>query len=229
MSEKSVILVPRPGIYHLHLDGSYASEALDHFVKEMYKFTNGDFCGHPEGYKHFEPLYHRIYKTESKSNFFVTWEAVEQMARLTGFIGYIEGEFIKGDELIDTIPFDDTIPVPFFLERRRLRGEPNEGFREAELHLVMDRDKSDPRLVKKLLDAGLYGAYIPDGDRIELVLTAQGFIRDIDPLIASLRDYLKRAGGTVHGQLFDERAVRYAIFNADHTSLPEIVDRIEWR
>ncbi len=224
----SVTLVPRPGIYHLHLDGSVMSPELDAYVKTKYGFTNGDFCGHPEGYKHFEPLVHRIFKTPDRNVFNTVWEDIEVQAQQLGFVGYLEGEFIKGDELIPYASFDDAVPVPFQIDRRQLRGTPGEEFREAELHLVMDRDESDPRLAKKLLDAGLYGAYIPDGDRVEVVFTAQGFIRDIDPLIVALRDYLHRAGGAVHCQLFDERARNYKVINTDHTCLPEIVDRVEY-
>lgn len=227
MHDKPIRIIT-PNNYHLHLDGSHASAELDEYVKRVRRFTNGDFCGHPEGYRHFEPAYHRIFKTDHKKEFDAVWSDVEEKARALGFTGYIEGEFIRTECHYEERPFDDTVPFPFQLSRRTLSGAPGEEFREAEVHLVMDRDKSDPRLYKKLLDAGLYGAYIPDGDRVEVVFTAQGFLQDIDPLVEALRVYVRHAGGAVQCMDMQEIAIRWAIIGTDHACLPEIVDRIEW-
>ena len=184
MNPESVL----PGIFHLHIDGQALSPDADAIIKHRFGFVDGDFCGHPEGYRHFEPNYHRILKLEDRTTFNRIFDELEFVAKMHDFQGYIEGEYIKTDVIIQNGDFDDSVAVPFRINRRLLRGEPEEPFREAELHLVMNKDESDERLIKKLLAAGLYGAHIPKADHIAIVLTAQGYIRDIDRLMPQLTE-----------------------------------------
>ncbi len=214
-------------LYHLHFDASVLPTELDRLMAERYGFTPNDFCGHPPGYRHFEPVFHRVRKFDDVNEFGHVWDEIEPQLRDGGFEGYIEGEFVKTETTLAETPYKEGVPVPFRVVRRRLKGHPDEPFRQAEFHLTLDRDRSDPRLIESLLKAGLYGAYLPKPGYTALVLTMQGYLRDIRPLIGRLKDHLEQVGGVVRGKLKEERAIRWAIFGgADHTTLPEIASQV---
>jgi hypothetical protein len=143
----------------------------------------------------------------------------------SGFIGYLEGEYVPIDMPLIEKPYRD-LPVPFEVTRRRLHGPPTEAFRESELHLTLDKDSSDERLIRRLLEAGLYGAYLPKSSHTSLVLTAQGRRNTIGELFQILRGYLESAGGVVRGTLKEEIAIRHALFGITTAALPEVVDQL---
>src|SRR6185295_11898839 len=99
--------------------------------------------------------------------------------------------------------------------RRTLTGSEKEKFRQTEFHLTMEKTKSNAILMKRLLDSGLYGAYIPKRDGEFLVLTIQGFIKDIVPLIESLKNFLLESGGAYRCTIKEERAVAHHLYNID--------------
>ncbi|MEN9558212.1 MAG: hypothetical protein RL141_581 [Candidatus Parcubacteria bacterium] len=218
-----------PSIYHIHLDGTHLPKELDQYIQSSLGFRISDFQGHPEGYRHFEPQHHRVLKVLDGRAFKRIWEDVEDRAHHAGFIGYLEGEYIRSDVRVEEHPFDPTVQIPFKIQRRVLRGpEYDEPFRETEVHLTMDRDASHPQLIDVCLQAGLYGAYIPKIDHTALVLTMQGHERNIRPLTQCLASFLARAGGVVRGTLKEERAIRYAMFGMTHEGLPEIADQVHY-
>lgn len=216
----------QPGIFHIHIDASYMPPDLSKIVKGELGFYDHHFIGHPDGYEHFEPNAHLTRKILTGKEFKQVWEELEGLVEGTDFGGYLEGEYIPTDDTIPESLYNDSVVFPFRVERRRLRGAPEEQFRETEIHLVMDKDKSDERVVRKILDAGLYGAFLPKKDYTAVVLTMQGFCRDIEPLIQSLTEYLHKAGGVVRGTIKEERAIRYKLIGVNPQELPEIADRV---
>lgn len=212
------------GIYHIHVDGRVVEPQLRQKFFDL-GFVEKNFSGHPEGFQSFAPDFHVTLRLEARHQFDAAWQSLEAVVEQGEFVGYLEGEYIKCDDVIEERPYID-LPVPFQVTRRRLTGAMGEEFRQTELHLVMDRDASDPRLVDRLLRAGLYGVYMPKGDHVAVVLTAQGFIRDIGPLLGQLRTYLSQAGGTVRGTLKEERAIRHRLFGIAAADLPEIVEKV---
>ena len=92
--------------------------------------------------------------------------------------------------------------------------------------MVLDKDRSDQGLIKKLLDSGLYGAYLPKQTYNGLVLTMQGFRRDIEPLLQAVTDYLMIAGGVVSGTIKLEHAIRYKLFGIASEDQPEIANKV---
>ena len=189
-------------------------------------FYEHNFIGHPYGYEYFGPIAHLSRKILTSKEFKQVWGKLERLVEGTNFAGYLEGEYILTDRVIPKMSYDDSVVFPFRVERRRLRGTPEEQFRETEIHLVMDRDKSDERVIRKILDAGLYGAFLPKKGQTAVVLTMQGFCRDIGPLSQSLIEYLHRAGGVVRGTIKEERAIRYKLIGVNPQNLPEIADRV---
>jgi len=223
----------QPNIFHIHVDGRRMPADLGRMMLEELGFYDHHFIGHPGGYQHFEPNYHLTRKLAAGSidqrarEFKEIWKKLEALVSGTDFVGYLEGEFIPTDIVFPEKPYDDSIAVPFLIERRRLRD--GENFRESEIHLVMDKDKSHERLITKLLDSGLYGAFLPKKDHTAVVLTMQGYRADILPLRDALVEYLNRAGGVVRGTIKEERAIKYELLGIKPSELPEIAGRVVYR
>ena len=218
------MITAQPRRYHIHIDGTTFPEVLAREARRI-GFYETNFSGHPEGFQHFEPKVHLTLKAEGVESFNAAWSELEKVASAVEWKGYIEGEFIPFDDELPWKEYVD-VPVPFKLERRRLRSE--EDFRQTEVHVVMDKDASDARLMRGLLEAGLYGAYLPKQDHTALVLTAQGYKADIFRLSGVLRKYLASVGGAARCTLKEERAIRYKLFNLLPEELPEIVDCVQY-
>jgi hypothetical protein len=217
----------QPRIFHIHVDAQQLPADLRRFALDELGFYDSNFSGHPEGFRHFEPRDHLTLKLRSRAAFEATWAKLEAAAERPDFVGYLEGEYIVSDEVLASRPYRD-IEVPFQIERRQLTGGNGEEFRQSELHLVFRKEGSDRRLAEKLLRAGLYGAYIPKDDGDHLVLTAQGFVRDIGNLHRVVRDYLEASGGAFRCTLKEERALRYKLSGISAAQLPEIAGRITY-
>lgn len=216
----------QPGIFHIHIDAQELSPALYHFAIEKLGFYDSDFDGHPEGYVHFEPQKHLTLKLKTKQEFTSVWEQLEKEAEKHSWTGYLEGEYIPIDDYIPYKAYTE-LPVPFHIKRRRLDPQQKEEFRQTEIHLTYKKEESDERLTQKLLTAGLYGAYIPKKDGLFVVLTVQGYIRDIHKLIPVLKNYVLRSGGAYRCTLKEERAIKNRLFGIGIQELPEVAERVE--
>jgi hypothetical protein len=224
----SFIEPTQPKIFHLHIDAKHLPIELEKFAKESLRFYDSNFNGHPEGYDHFEPQKHLTLKLKHKKDFFSTWSKLEkEAAKCSDFVGYLEGEYIPFDDFIPYKPYKD-LPIPFKINRRILDGSEDEEFRQTEIHLTMMKEHSHPDLIQKLLDSGLYGAYIPKKDGDFLVLTMQGFVRDIEPLYHSVKSFMEQSGGAYRCTLKEERAIKYKMQGIDSSDLPEVIDSIEY-
>lgn len=216
----------QPRIFHIHIDAQVMPSVLDEYAIKELNFVPTDYDGHPEGYDHFEPKRHLTLKVQTKENFTSTWKLLElKLSEFPDFIGYIEGEFLPIDEYIPFKEYND-IPIPFHIRRRKLVPENSEDFRQTEVHITMEKTKSHPELMRKLLDSGLYGAFMPKADGEFLVLTIQGFIKDIVPLIESIRIFLTESGGAYRCTIKEERAIAHKLCNIDSQELPEIAESI---
>ena len=218
----------QPNIFHIHIDATNLTYDLENFAINQLGFVNTDFDGHPRGYLHFEPSKHLTLKVTSKKEFSQIWDTLEQkFDKSNEFVGYLEGEFIPSDEFIPYKPYQDE-PLPFKVERRTLKSSKNEQFRQTEFHLTMEKSKTSPILIKRLLDSGLYGAYIPKPDGEFLVLTTQGFIKDIVPLYEVLKNHLLKVGGAYRCTMKEERALKFKMYGIKPENLPEIADKISY-
>ncbi len=218
----------QPKIFHIHIDAQIMPKVLDNWAIRELKFVPTDYDGHPDGYDHFEPKRHLTLKAQTKEVFHAAWDKLEsKLAEHPDFVGYIEGEYLPIDEYIPFKPYTD-IQIPFQITRRKLVPEKSEDFRQTEVHITMEKTQSHPDLMKKLLDSGLYGAFIPKADGEFLVLTIQGFIKDIIPLIDSIRTFLTESGGAYRCTIKEERAIAHKLYNIDSKELPEIADTVHY-
>lgn len=218
----------QPKIFHIHIDAQKMPKALDEWAIKELDFVPTDYDGHPEGYDHFEPIRHLTLKVPTKEVFHATWDKLAaKLDEHPEFVGYIEGEFLPIDEYIEFNEYKD-IPISFQITRRKLVPENYEDFRQTEIHITMEKTQSHPALMKKLLDSGLYGAFIPKADGEFLVLTIQGFIKDIVPLIDIIRKFLTVSGGAFRCTIKEERAIAHKLCNIDSRELPEIAETIKY-
>lgn len=214
--------------FHLHIDATVMPEPLYGILKNQMGFWDSEFNGHPEGFSHFEPKRHVTLKFTEGGKFRKACQEVEALVeQYPDFVGYLEGEYIREERFVADASYHE-LPVPFQITRRRLDGSSFEQFRESELHLSLDKDASNPRLIKNLLEAGLYGAYLPKVDYVALVLTIQGFREDIGRLTECIWDHLAQSGGTVKAKLKEEYAIWHKLYNLAPKDLPEIIDKVTY-
>jgi len=218
----------QPNIFHIHIDATHLPVKLEEFARKSLGFVNTDFSGHPEGFSHFEPDRHLTLKIETKPQFIETWNRLVSKAdQCSDFVGYLEGEYVPIDEVIPYKTFEESA-VPFKILRRVLDGSIDEQFRQTELHLTFDKDVSAPVQIDRLLESGLYGAFIPKKHGTFVVLTAQGFVRDISPLYEQLKKYLLETGGVFNCTLKEERAIKFKLYGLSPSHLPEVVSEISY-
>lgn len=217
--------------FHIHVDGTYVVPELQRRFEAALGFTETNFAGHPEGYKHFEPTLHLTKKLDDKRQYRTEWDQAVAIAKSDpAFRGYLEGEFIPLDEDLVEKPYLPGVPVPFRITRRKLKGAAeDEPFRRSEIHLTMDKDRSDPRLITDLLDAGLYGAYIPKADHVAITLTAQSVVTHETGVLAGLlMGYVGRVGGAVRASIKEEMAINHHVVGIEASDLPEVIDQVEY-
>lgn len=216
-------------LFHIHIDTQSESPELHRAAQEALGFYSHNFRGHPDGYPHFEPTRHSSFKTSDSRIFRSTWAQLEALiSEHPEVVGYIEGEFIPLDADIPEKPIQDFSPLGIRIERRRLSSALGESFRETEIHVVMDFDRSDSNVVTELLEAGFYGALLDKTDHRAIVLTMQGTRRQIGPLLSATHKYLKEIGGVVRGSIKEERAIRHRLFNMPVEDLPEVAKCIDY-
>lgn len=215
--------------FHLHIDATVMPEPLYNVLKDDMGFWDSEFSGHPEGFDHFEPNRHVTLKFTEGPKFRKACNNLEILVgQYPDFVGYLEGEYIREERFIEEVSTKCDLPVPFRISRKRLDGSSFESFRESELHLTLDKDNSNPHLIKSLLDAGLYGAYLPKQDYTALVLTIQGFREDVGRLVDCLWSHVNNTGGVVRGKLKEEFAIWHRLYGMKPQDLPEIIDRVEY-
>jgi hypothetical protein len=212
--------------FHLHVDAQSVSSEFERLLTQTLGFWHSDFSGHPEGVEHYEPAYHLTQKMDTSAEFRALFERVMEHAQAPGAMkGYVEGEFVPLDQDLPTRPFDASVPVPFHLERTFL---PPGTFRQTEVHITLDRDRSHPQLQRNLIEMGLFAAYLPKNYGTAAIFTAQGSRDHIDEILPALTNYLERAGGTVQCSLKEERIAAWWMSDPN-LALPPVVASIQWK
>jgi alkylation response protein AidB-like acyl-CoA dehydrogenase len=211
--------------FHIHIDAQNLAPGFERFVIADLGFWRSDFSGHPEGVEHYEPPHHFTQKTKDSKEFKALFDQIVGHAKAPQAMkGYIEGEFVPLDRDIALHPYDASVPLPFKLERTFL---PAGTFRETEVHVTLDRDRSEPQLLRNLLEMGLFAAYLPKTYGTAAIFTAQGSRAHIDALLPTLAAYLERAGGAVECSIKEERIAHWWM-SEPALPLPPVVESIQW-
>jgi hypothetical protein len=210
--------------FHIHVDAITLSDKFEEVLGQA-GFWRSDFSGHPEGVEHFEPPHHLTAKLKTSAEFRALFNQLVSYAETNAPMkGYLEGEVVTFDDDLDPRPFNPEVRPPFKIVRGEL---PPGSFRETEIHVVLNRDKSEPRLRQSLLDMGLYTAYMPKDYGTAQIFTVQGSKKNIQALLPALKKYLEDAGGAVNCSIKEERVAAWWL-SEPTLRLPPVVGSIEW-
>jgi hypothetical protein len=211
---------------HLHIDLFADLPAwLVEFLIKM-GFWNASFKNpYPDG--HVGPKHIWTYKSTDEYECDVRWKALLGPGRPIEVPGFMERERIVLDTQIETDHlFDPHVDKPFMLERYRL---PEGGFKESEIHVTLDRNASDPRVMEWFVSMGMVPAIMPkqrtDGSSYDaLILTATGDKREIARVVKELRDVIPKLGGIKGCSIKFEVMEGHLLFGGFTTArLPPIV------
>ena len=209
--------------FHVHVDASWVSPKFECEAITKLGFWRSDFLTEPGSEGVFAPAFHLTKKPCSTAEFRVDFGRVRDLAERSGGVkGYLEGEFIAYRAEFDPRPFNTHVPVPLRFTTRSV--EPG-NFRETELHITLDRDRSDPRIIATLRRMGFFEAYTPKPYGVAAIFTIQGSRAQIREALPLIHSYLAEAGGISHGKLKEERIVDWWVSDRD-VSLPPVIDSI---
>lgn len=202
-------------VFHLHID---AQEPIGLGLRQQLGDTHGmrahDFSGHPDGYPHFEPADHltRVFQTSVELH--TAFAAVTALLGEADFTGYVEAEVVPTAMRwrMWEKAFDSKIPKPALLRTQEL--EPGQ-FRESEVHITFDADRSNQQAVTRLLDSGYFGALLQKQWGTCMVLSVQGTTAQIQALLPTLKKYLVASGGLIHAKIKVEQIVDYWLSSDD--------------
>ncbi len=212
------------GEFHIHIDAHQLAHQFEDKLLQELGFANTDFAGHPEGVLHFETPRHLTYKTKDAKTFKTVFDAIAiyLQENTEAITGYVEGEYIPLDIDIEEKSFDPSIPVPCQFELTNLVAGT---FREDEIHVTLDRDRSDPRLINNLRSMGFFSAYMDKSFGTVEILTAQGTRQIVQQLLTQVLNYLKSAGGAINCSVKEERILRWWL-SAPDIKLPPVIKAI---
>jgi hypothetical protein len=210
--------------FHIHVDAAQISPPFEEYLAQT-GFVRTDFAGHPEGADGFEAPNHLTLKLYDAAEFRKKFDEVAHAAiETSGIRGYLEGEFIPVDRDVADRPYQAGVDIPFRVESRPIA---QGSFRETEIHITLDRDRSDPRLLASLTEMGFFSAYMHKSYGVAQIFTVQGTRTVIDQLLPRLFAYLESCGGTANCSVKEERVARWWL--SDPTvALPPVISDIEW-
>jgi hypothetical protein len=210
--------------FHIHVDAFEISPEFEHFLTDQLGFYRSDFAGHPEGVEGFEPPHHLTLKLKDVNEFRSQFDEVVRTARAgTHMMGYVEGEVIAEDIEIEEKPFRESVPAPFRIATTSL---PAGHFRESEIHVTLDRDRSDSRLIEALARMGFFAAYLPKPYGTAQIFTVQGSRVLVGELMPDLLTFLRSAGGAVSCSVKEERIAAWWMSDPP-VRLPPVISTVE--
>lgn len=211
-------------VFHIHVDAAEIQPSFEQYLAQS-GFVRTDFAGHPGNADGFEAPNHLTLKLYDSAEFRKKFDEVQAQASAThGIRGYLEGEFIPVDRDLEARPYQGNVEPPF-----RVTSQPIEpgSFRETEIHITLDRDRSDPRLLASLTEMGFFSAYMHKSYGVAQIYTVQGSRAQVDQLLPRVIAYLEDCGGTATCSVKEERVARWWLSNPS-VALPPVIANIEW-
>lgn len=210
--------------FHIHVDAIAVTAAFEEYLAQT-GFVRTDFAGHPDGADGFEAPNHLTLKLTDSEKFRRTFDdVVSRAAATSGIRGYVEGEFIPVDQDIADRPYQSGVPIPFTVENCPI---PQGSFRETEIHITLDRDHSDPRLLASLTEMGFFSAYMRKSYGVAQIFTVQGSRAQINELLPRLATYLETCGGIANCSVKEERVAKWWLSDPS-VALPPVIGSISW-
>jgi hypothetical protein len=211
--------------FHIHIDARWLGDEFEKVLMEKLQFYLKNFSEFPISTARYAPDRHLTYKVDNRKVF------EEKLDVILNFInyhpnsmsGYIEGEEITHKLVIPPRPFNTDILPPFKLELGSL---PTGKFREDEIHITLDRDRSDPRLILSLRQMGFFSVYMDKDYGTAEIFTTQGSCRDVRRVLPLITNYLNEVGGAVNCVIKEETIVRSWMSSPD-LQLPPVISTIQ--
>ncbi|HEV7859662.1 MAG TPA: hypothetical protein VGO91_13685 [Pyrinomonadaceae bacterium] len=211
--------------FHIHVDAITLTEKFEEYLIKELGFWRSDFAGHPEGVEHFEPPHHLTKKVATSFEFRAMFDGLlSHVEDHLPMVGYLEGEYIALDKDLEEHQYDASVKPPFKIETGSL---PPASFRESEIHIVLNRELSDERLLQSLADMGFFTAYLPKSYGLAQIFTAQGSKETIQEILPPLIEYLEKAGGAVNCSIMEERVAGWWL-SASSVRMPPVIAAIHW-
>jgi hypothetical protein len=209
--------------FHIHIDAVFIEEEFKNFLVNTLGFSLKNFSVVPTESERHAPEHHLTYKIADAKTFHQQFDVIEQYLRqhLKAMEGYVEGEYIPGEFKIPHGEFNPEVLTPFTVELGSLAsGE----FREDEIHITLDADRSDPRLLLSLRQMGFFSVFMDKAYGRAKIFTTQGSYQNIQKILPLLTSYLKDAGGVVNCVVKEERIVRFWLSSPDVKRPPTIAN-----
>jgi hypothetical protein len=215
----------RLGKFHIHVNAHSISSSAESLLVDKFGFKAYDPCGHSNHGLSYEISRHFVKDSENgrdfKSDFVSLKNYFEEHSNEID--GFMEGEFISLDTKIEEREFDPSVALPFKILLKSLKPGT---FRQDEIHIILDKDRSDSRLIDSLKEAGFFSsAYLRKTRCIVEVLSVQGSYETIQTILPQVLSYMQSAGGAVKCNLMEEKIVRWWVSNSNF-KLPPIVDSV---
>ena len=219
--------------FHIHIDvdatfdvhNALLYEYFEIFLMKELGFSLKNFSGVPADSHRHAPERHLTHKTQDSRAFYRIFDSIESYLTQhpKAMTGYIEGEYIPERIQIPDSEFNPNVAVPFKLELGSL---PTGKFREDEIHITLDRDNSDPRLISSLRQMGFFSVYMDKDYGTAEIFTTQGYYHDIQTVLPLITNYLNQVGGAVNCVIKEERIVR-SWMSAPDITLPPVITSIQ--
>lgn len=209
--------------FHIHVDAIYIGQGFEEFLLNTLGFSLKNFSVIPTESERHAPERHLTYKTADAKTFHQQFDAIEQ--HLTqhpkAMEGYVEGEYIPEELKIPHGEFNSEVLAPFTVELGNLEvGE----FREDEIHITLDADRSDPQLLLSLRQMGFFSVFMDKAYGTAKIFTTQGSYQSIQEILPLLTSYLGAVGGAVNCVVKEERIVRFWLSSPDVKRPPTIAN-----
>jgi hypothetical protein len=194
--------------FHIHIDAVSIDTNFEEMLVNSLSFSLKNFSVIPTESERHAPDRHLTYKTRDARTFHQQFDAIEQYLsnHPLAMEGYVEGEIIPGEILIPSNTFDPDVAIPFVVDLSDL--DPGE-FREDEIHITLDADCSDPRLLLSLGQMGFFSVFMDKPYGRAKIFTTQGSRRNIQQILPLLTEYLIQAGGAVNCVVKEEIVSRF--------------------
>jgi hypothetical protein len=211
--------------FHIHIDAKELDPQLERILLKECSFDYKNFIQRQDSKPSYAPETHLTYKTTELSRSKQVFEKIRNYLEQNpmSMIGYVEYECVPEEFFIDYQDFNPNIMLPF---RLSLEDLPTGGFREDEIHLTLDRDNSDQRVIKSLREMGLFSALRQKDYGVAEIFTVQGSCSNIQRILPMLITYLKQAGGVAKCTVKEEIIMRHWISSPDY-KLPPIIQDIQ--
>jgi hypothetical protein len=211
--------------FHIHIDAKNINTQFEKMLIEQYSLEYKNFTQRQGLNPSYAPETHLTYKTTDSNQSSQIFRNIRNYLEQNpdAMVGYVEYEYILGKVLIEYRTFNPDVPLPFQLELGDLRIG---AFREDEIHITLDRDNSDPRLLESLRQIGFFSALRQKDYGIAEIFTTQGSYQDIQKVLPMIVSYLNQAGGAAVCIVKEERIIHSWVSSLDY-KLPPVIKAIQ--